>query len=420
MFYPLVSFIGLRYIKSGRRGYISFISLVSMLGMALGVLALIVVLSVMNGFQKTAAMRILGVVPHLIITNENGINKDCLDDFVITKIMQCIGNLPSNITSKMISIAPYGTLQAMITANGKMQGLELVGIDPNLELAVSEIPNQISYGDINSLKTDSFNLILGEHLAYMLGVTIGDNLMLIIPETSKTGALTPKLQNVTVQAIFTTGLDLDANVGYIHINDLAYLANLKANAIPALRIKLHDFSEAVSINNELIPHLADDYKVSNWTATRGSLFAAMHMEKIMISLLLSLVIAVAAFNIVAGLSMLVNNKVSDIAILRTMGANSIQIMAIFMLQGVILGVIGISLGTALALWLIPNLDKLGNLLSILDIGANAYFVGQLPTDLKYSDVIIVSLTALILSLLASFYPAYKASKLDPSALLRSC
>jgi len=418
MFYPLVSFIALRYIKSGRRGYVSFISLISMLGMALGVMALIVVLAVMNGFKQSATTRILGVVPHLIISNKNGIDQNCLQDFAVNKAITCIGNLPEQLINQIISIAPYGMTQGMLTYNSKMQALELVGINPKFEANVSNLLGQIIAGDINDIASGSFNLILGEYLAQHLEVNIGDNLLLIIPETSKTGALNPKLHTVTVQAIFATGLDLDASTGYIHVDDLAYLTNLKANFIPALRIKLQDFSKATTINKAMRSHLPNDFKISDWTATRGSLFAAMHMEKVMISLLLSLVIIVAAFNIVAGLSMLVNTKVADIAILRTMGASAKQIMAIFMIQGAVQAIIGISLGVILALLLIPNISVIGNLLSSLNVGVDAYFINKLPTDLKYIDVITISTCALLLSLVAAFYPAYKASKLDPAALLR--
>jgi len=416
MFYPLVNFIGLRYVFAGKRGFVSFISLISLIGMTLGVMALIVVMAVMNGMQKSAAERILGAVPHLVISSNNAVAKSCAVDVILA--FECF-QIPANLIDQVVAVAPYAELQGMLAINGKMQAVTVVGISPKLEGLVSDIPNSLVAGNLSDLQAGSFNLLIGSELAKKMRINLGDGLMLVIPKTSVTGALVPKLQQVTVKAIFATGLDIDANTAYLHINDASQLlSNIANDKIPSVRFKLVDFSQAANFAN----NLSDDLQVTNWTSSRGSLFAAMRMEKIMIGLLLSLVIAVAAFNIVASLSMMVRSKVADIAILRTMGATSRQIMAIFMVQGLFLGVVGIMLGVLLAILLVNNFAAISSLLDSLGInlfGANSYFLHDLPSDLQFLDVFIICGLALILSLLAAFYPAWQAAKLDPAHLLRS-
>jgi len=410
MFYPLPSFIALRYIRAARKGFVSFISLVSMLGMALGVLALITVLAIMNGFQKSAAKRILGLEAHLTISHKNGVDNW---QKLATKLKQ---------NNAVADVAPYVELQGMLAMSGNMQAVSVIGFDPNLENNVSEMLTHLVSGDVSDIKAQTFKVMLGRTLANNLNLEIGSSLMLVLPQTSNSGALVPKLQTVEVAAIFATGLGLDAHALYLHINDAAKLENLDAPKIGGVRLKLHDFKQAANLSLDLAAELGTGFEFKNWTHTRGSLFAAMQMEKTMISLLLSLIIAVAAFNIVAGLSMAVHQKTADIAILRTMGASSKQILAIFMLQGVILGLVGTFLGAILGVLLVQNLGAIGDFLSSLNLGllgANPYFMQQLPTSLQLSDVLIICALALGLSILAAFYPARQAAKLDPANLLRS-
>jgi len=318
-------------------------------------------------------------------------------------------------------VAPYAKLQGMLAVKGNMRAVQVVGFDPKFEHKVSQIMQKVVAGNLDEIKENSFGVMLGQSLANSLDLKVGSNVLLILPQTSKTGALVPKLQTIQVRAVFATGLELDSQTVYLNISDAGKLQKLEPQSIGGLRLKLADFKTATFVSQNLALELGSKYVIRNWTDTRGSLFAAMQMEKTMISLLLSLIIAVAAFNIVSGLSMAVHQKSADIAILRTMGASSQHIMAIFMLQGLILGLAGIGLGLILGIWLTNNLQLIGGWLGskLSFLGINPYFMEYLPTDLKFEDVIMICVLALVLSLLAAFYPAKQAAKLDPAGLLRS-
>jgi len=403
--------IGLRYTQAKRRNhFISFISAISMAGLTLGVAVLILVLSVMNGFDRELRERILGMVPHAAIYGRSGLEN--------------WESLAKEVSSKpgIEGAAPFVQIQGMMSHKGRVQGVMVNGIEPEWEEKISILPDFMKQGEFHSLAPKQYSIILGDLLAKKLGVSLGDKVTLIMPEASLTPAgLMPRLKRFTVSGVFSVGAELDANFAYIHMTDAVKLARL-AKGAQGLRLQMDDLFEAPKIAWDLMFELDGDYRTSDWTRTHGNLFQAIKMEKTMIGLLLLIIVAVAAFNIVSTLVMVVTDKQGDIAILRTLGMSPKSIMAVFMVQGSIIGVVGILLGTLagviLALTVTDVIAWVEQLLGIQFLNANVYFISYLPSQLLWSDVLVVTVSGLLMSFFATLYPAYRASKVKPAEALR--
>ncbi len=403
--------IGLRYTGAKRRNhFISFISATSMAGLTLGVAVLILVMSVMNGFDRELRERILGMVPHAALYASDG-----LDDWQ---------SLAEQVSAKkgVVAAAPFVQIQGMMSSKGRVQGVMVNGIEPEWEKEVSILPDFMTQGDFYSLNKGRYQIILGDLLAKKLGASLGDKVTLIMPEASLTPAgLMPRIKRFTVSGVFSVGAEIDANFAYIHMRDAAKLARMD-KAAQGLRLKTEDLFKAPKIAWDLQFELDESLRASDWTRTHGNLFQAIKMEKTMIGLLLLIIVAVAAFNIVSTLVMVVTDKQGDIAIMRTLGMSPSAIMVVFMVQGFIIGVVGIVLGTLLgvlmALTVTDVIAWVEQILGIQFLNANVYFISYLPSQLLLSDVLIVTGSGLIMCFLATLYPAYKASKVKPAEALR--
>ena len=412
MFRPLSLFIGLRYTRAKRRNhFISFISLTSMIGLALGVLAMIVVLSVMNGFQQEMSSRILGMVSHATLSADKP-----LDDW---KVVADAAMKNPEVTGAV----PFAELEGMISFKGAMQPLQVNGIDPQEEPKVSIIGQHMVQGSLDDLKAEQFGVVLGEITARRFGLRLGDKVTLIVPELSSApGGITPRMQRLTVVGLFKVGAELDGSLALVHIADAGEIQRLQPGQVQSVRLALKDLYRAPEISAAIAGGLGQGYRADDWTHTQGSLFSAMKMEKTMIGLLLMLIIAVAAFNIIATLIMVVADKRADIAILRTLGATPRQVMAIFMVQGSVIGCIGTLIGGVLGVLAAINISSLiawlEGALGMRILSSDLYFISSLPSKLEVSDVVLICSVALILSFLATLYPAWRASRTEPAEALR--
>lgn len=412
MFKPLSIFIGLRYTAAKRSNhFISFISLASMLGLMLGVAALIVVLSVMNGFDRELKQRILGMVPHASIL---GYGKP-IENW--PELIQQIEN-----RDDVIAAAPFIQAQGMLTSRGVVRGALINGIDPELEKNVSILGQHITQGSLDALNEQKFGIVLGDLLARYLGARVGDKITLVMPEASVSVAgVVPRLKRFTVVGVFEVGAELDANLAYINLNDAAKIKRMD-QGVEGIRLKFEDLFSAPQKSRDIANTLDGYYSASDWTRTHGNLFQAIQLEKKMIGLLLFLIVLVAAFNIVSTLVMVVTDKKADVAILRTLGATPGRIMRIFMVQGTVIGVLGTALGTLLGVTLALTISDLiawiENVLNIQFLNADVYFISYLPSELHWPDVFVITCTALIISFLATIYPAWRASKTHPAEALR--
>ncbi len=409
MFKPISMYIGLRYTRARRSNhFISFIALVSMIGLTLGVAVLITVLSVMNGFDRELKNRILGMVPQATVSS--------------TQILENWPELAQDIAKQkhVVGVAPFTQLQGMLTAHGQVSGIAISGIDPNYEKNVSIITDYMVDGSINNLKKGEFGIVLGKQLADAFAVGVNDYVTLVLPEATPSPAgVVPRFKRFKVVGIFSIGAEVDSMVGYIALNDAATLLRLPDGA-QGIRMKLDDIFLAPQVSNEIVSKLPANFYATNWTYTHGNLFSAIQMEKAMVSLLLFLIVLVAAFNIVSSLVMVVTDKKADIAILRTLGASPSTITKIFMVQGTVIGVIGTLAGAILGIIFATNISGLMAWLNTA-FGLNlfdAYFIHYLPSYLKWSDVIIIISLSLILSFLATIYPALRAAKVQPAEALR--
>ena len=412
MFRPLSLFVGARYTRAKRRNhYISFISLTSMIGLGLGVLAMIVVLSVMNGFQQEMSSRILGMVPHATLSAEQP-----LDDWqaVAATAMQ---------HKQVTGAAPFAELDGMFSYKGNMQPVQINGIDPTEERKVSIIGQHMVQGQLDDLRAGEFGGVIGEISARRFRLNVGDKLTLIVPEASKAaGGITPRMLRLSVVGVFKVGAELDGSLALIHIADASAIQRLAEGQVQSVRIALKDLYQAPQVSAAIAAGLGGDYRAIDWTRTQGSLFSAMQMEKTMIGLLLLLIIAVAAFNIIATLIMVVADKRADIAILRTLGATPGQIMAIFMVQGTVIGCIGTLVGAVLGVTVALNISgwvaRLEQATGMHMFGGEMYFISSLPSDLRGADVLLICSAALLMSFLATLYPSWRASRTQPAEALR--
>ena len=411
MYKPISLFVGLRYTAAKRDNhFISFISLTSMIGLILGVLVLITVMSVMNGFDRELRQRILGMVPHAVIKGFAPLTDwQTLKDDVVKH-------------PEVTGAAPFIHAQGLATADGSVHGVMINGIDPDAEKTVSIVQNHFDSGSLNELQPGKFGILLGDILARSLRASVGDKITIMLPEASITPAgVFPRMKRFTIEGIFSVGAELDATLALVHIEDAARMKRL-GNAVEGIRLQMEDLFKAQKVSWEVADQLGSNYYASDWTRTHGNLFQAIRMEKTMVGLLLMFIIAVAAFNIVSTLVMTVTDKEADIAILRTMGATPSLILRIFMVQGSLIGVIGTGLGVLLGVLLSLNISDLiaglENLFNIQFLSADVYFISYLPSQLKWQDVGIISASTLTISFFATIYPAWRASRIEPAEALR--
>jgi lipoprotein-releasing system permease protein len=413
MFKPLSVFIGLRYTRAKRRNhFISFISLSSMLGVALGVAALITVLSVMNGFEKELRERILGMTSHAFITGADGTLRDW------KSLQGMIADYPDLVDS-----APFVEGQAMLSQGSRVRGTQVRGVDPLLEGQVSTIDQKIVQGKFEDLKEGSFGIILGKDLALSMGVTTGDKITMITPYVSPTPAgVIPRLKRLNVVGVFEIGMyEYDSALAIMNIKDAAKLFRIP-NKVTGLRLEYDDIYRAPRITRELMATLPATYRAADWTYQHANFFRALKTEKTVMFVILLLIVAVAAFNIVSTLIMMVTDKQSDIAILRTLGMTPRNIMTIFMVQGTLIGLFGTLMGIVGGVTLALNVENiiasLEKLIGYQFLPADVYYISNLPSDLHWNDVTVIGITAFILSLLSTLYPSWRAAKIRPAEALR--
>jgi lipoprotein-releasing system permease protein len=413
MFRPLELFIGLRYTRAKRRNhFISFISLTSMLGIALGVTALITVLSVMNGFQKEVRDSILGMASHSTITGIEGSLAD----------WPALANTLSRYP-RVVGVAPYIEGQGMLTNGQTVNGTLIRGILPGEEPKVSYVGEKMVLGRLDDLKAGEFGIVLGRDLAISLGVGIGDKVTLVTPQANISPAgILPRLKRFTVVGIFHAGNnEYDGTLALMHMQDAAKLFQMDGK-VSGVRLKLDDIFAAPEISQRLAASLPSHYLISDWTRQHANFFRAVEIEKRMMFLILILIVAVAAFNIVSTMVMVVTDKKSDIAILRTLGATPRSVMVIFMVQGIIIGLVGTLLGMLGGITLALNVETIvpfiERLFGIHFLSPDVYLISEVPSDLHSNDVINISLVAFVLSLLATLYPAWRASRTQPAEALR--
>ena len=410
MFRPLALFIGLRYTRAERSNrFISFISLISMVGLTLGVAVLITVLSVMNGFDRELKTRILGMVPQATVTSA-----EVISDW------QPLADRIKAEDPEVAAVAPFIQLQGMLTSNGQVAGIMVTGIEPEYEKNVSIINNHMIEGNIDTLPSGDFNIVLGQEMVQSLGLNLGDKVTLVLPEASPSAAgVIPRFKRFTLTGVFDISPDVNTLAAFIPMNDAAKLLRLPDGA-QGIRLKLNDIFQAPIAAQKAAAIAPAQLYPSDWTQTHGNLFGAIQMEKAMVGLLLFLIILVAAFNIVSSLVMLVTDKKADIAILKTFGASPRLITQVFMVQGVVIGVIGTVAGTVLGIiFALTVSDILSFINQVFGLNLfDAYFVNYLPSQLRLADVVLITGASFILSFLATIYPARRAAKIQPAQTLR--
>lgn len=414
---PFEFFVGMRYTRAKRRNhFISFISLTSMVGIGLGVAALIVVLSVMNGFQEELRSRILGVASHLQITGPNNTLMGWSD---LKGMVQS--------TKHVEGAAPYIMAQGMLSNGQAVQGAIVRGVLPEAETQVSDLGLKMRAGQLVDLKPGEFGIVLGAELAQSLGVILGDKVVLMAPQGQFTPTgVVPRIKQFTVVGLFQIGMyEYDSGLALIHIDDAAKLYRM-GNQVSGLRLKLDDLFLAPQVSNHLARSLSesghDDYYLTDWTQEHANFFRAVQMEKRVMFIILALIVAVAAFNIVSTLVMAVTDKRADIAIMRTFGASPASIMAIFIVQGALIGIVGTIVGGFLGVLIALNISTIvpfiEHLFNVQFLAKDVYYISELPSHLIWSDVTTIVAMSFLLSLLATLYPSWKASQMNPAEALR--
>ena len=412
---PFEWLVGLRYTRagkrSGRNSFISFISLISMAGIALGVAALIVVLSVMNGFQKEVRDRMLSVLSHIEISDGSGAMADW--QAVAKQAFQ---------NKEVIGAAPYVAAQAMMTRDETVRGVVIRGVLPEQEPKVSDVAAQVRQGSFSALQPGEFNIVLGGELARGLRVGIGDKVTLIAPQGQVTPAgVLPRLKQFTVAGIFEAGhYEFDSSLAFIQLQDAEKMFRLDAPS--GLRLRIKDMLQAPQVSYELSTTLSGNLYIRDWSQQNANWFAAVKTEKRMMFIILTLIIAVAAFNLVSTLVMTVTDKQADIAILRTLGASPGSIMKIFVIQGALVGLIGTAIGVGLGVLVALNIDVIvpfiERLLHVQFLPKSIYVISELPSDLIWSDVWTIGSVAVVLAFLATLYPSWAAARVKPAEALR--
>jgi lipoprotein-releasing system permease protein len=413
---PYELILGWRYTRAGRasrrNGFISFISGVSMLGIALGVAALIIVLSVMNGFQKEVRDRMLGVISHIEVFAPGG---SALPD-----LAQTLAEVRQN--PQVVGAAPFIAAQALLARGEDMKGVLVRGIDPALEGNVTDLAAQLKDSVFPKLLSGEFGVVLGGELARAMGVRTGDTVTLIAPSGQVTPAgVVPRLKQMTVVGTFDSGhFEFDSALVLMHQDDAGRIFRLEGPT--GIRVKLQNLHLARQVATQLVGSLSGDLLVRDWTRQNRTWFAAVQLEKRMMFIILTLIVAVAAFNLVSTLVMTVTDKRADIAILRTLGASPASIMGVFMVQGAMVGVIGTLSGLALGLGVAFNIDvivpALERLLNASFLPRDIYLISRMPSEPQYADIMPIAVISLVLAFLATLYPSWRASRVNPAEALR--
>ena len=412
MFQPLSFSIGLRYLRAKRRnGFISFISLASILGILIGVMALITTISVMNGFQEVLRERILGMVSHATIDGLDG---------PLENWQNVVG--VSKKDARVLGAAPYVQTETLLQGS-RRQGALLRGVLPGMEPGVSNLGEKMKQGSLNDLQPGKYRIILGKELAQMLGVGVGDSVNVFVSEATVTpiGPI-PRARRFEVSGIFEVGAqEYDFGLAVIHLQDAQRLMRI-GDGVTGVRLKLDDLWDAWNVARSLANRMDGMYRVRDWTRDHENFFRSLKMEKTIMFVLLSLVIAIAAFNLVSSLVMLVQDKQADIAILRTLGLSPGAVMRVFMVQGTVIGIVGVSLGVIGGVLLSQNLSIIVKFVEGLTgselMPADVYYISGVPTAIEVPDVLLVAVIALLMCLLATIYPAWRAARTDPASALR--
>ncbi len=413
MFKPLSLFIGFRYTRAKRRNqFISFITLSSFIGIAIGVWALITVLSVMNGFQSEIRERILGVASHATISGLNGTLADW------QSVDRLIEHQPH-----VLGTAPYIVKEAMLTNNSNVNGALVRGIDTEKEKEVSNVSEHMYRGSYEALGQQKYGIILGRYLARSIAAVVGSKVTMVTPSANVTPAgIMPRIKRFTVVGIFEVGHNqYDSSMALIRLKDAQTLFKMKG-LVTGIRLKLDDIYQAPRISREIEQKIGGYHRVIDWTQHNANLFRAINIEKTMMMIILSLIIAVAAFNIVSTLVIVVNDKQADIAILRTLGASPGMVMRIFISQGMVIGIVGTLLGTITGILTALNIETLvpalEHLLGFKFLAPDVYLISDLPSEMKWPDVLITATISFSLTILATIYPAWRASRTQPAEALR--
>lgn len=414
---PFELAVGLRYTKAGRRGrrkdgFMSFISGISVASIALGVMALIIVLSVMNGFQKEVRDRMLSVLSHAEVYNLAGSVGNWQDTLGTLKAAE----------SRIVAGAPFVSGQALLSAGAGVQGAMVRGIDPAAEPSVSDIPSAVRMGSVDNLKAGSFGIILGRDLARQLRVGPGDKVTLIVSKGNVTPAgFVPRMKQMTVMGLVDSGhYEFDSTLCVMNVTDAATL--FRTGGATGIRLKLSDMNEAPAVVHSIRQHLPSGWYATDWTMQNRTWFAAVQVEKTMMSIILFLIVLVGAFGLVSTLVMTVTEKQSDIAILRTLGASPGSIMRIFMIQGSIVGFTGVAVGVSLGLLIACNLDVIvpfiEGILGVEFLPKEIYFISSMPSDPRASDIVPIAVLSFAMSLIATLYPSWRAARTRPAEALR--
>ncbi|MDH5731556.1 MAG: lipoprotein-releasing ABC transporter permease subunit, partial [Gammaproteobacteria bacterium] len=395
-----------------RDSFVSIISLISILSVALGVMVLIVVLSVMNGFEKELRLRILGMTSHATIRGDDNRLKDW------EEVAQLTTKHP-----EVIGYAPFVQGEGMLSFGSEVNATMVRGILPEQEPNVSEVHDKMKFGKIDDLKAGEFGIVLGAELAHALGAVRGDKVTLIVPQASVTVAgILPRMKRFTIVGIFQVGMyEYDSALAFLHIEDAAKLFRIPGE-VSGVRLKLKDMFRAQQVTRDLVNDLPGDYWVSDWTRQHANFFRAVKMEKTVMTVLLSFFFLISGFSLLAALVMLVVDKQADIAILRTLGSTPRSIMSIFLLQGCIIGFVGILIGSVVGVTLAVNLESIvawiEQVFDIVFLAPDVYYISDLPSDLKPSDVGLICIIAFLSSILFTLYPAWRASHVQPADALR--
>lgn len=412
MFRAYEAFIGLRYLRAKRRNhFISFISLTSIIGIALGVMVMITVLSVMNGFKKELTERILGMASHATVVSRG----EAIQDW--RSLEEPVMRHP-----EITGVAPFIDGEGMLMRGKTVKGTLIRGVLPDQEPQVSVVAEKIIDGRLDSLMPGEFNIILGSDLAKNLGVTVGDKVTLVAPQANVTPAgILPRLKQFNITGLFQIGMyEFDSALALVHLDDAAKL--FRIDGVDGLRIQTTDIMAAPRISREVVQEIPGSYWVVDWTQRHANFFRALQTEKTVMFIILMLIVAVAAFNIVSAMVMVVTDKQSDIAVLRTLGASPRSILRIFIIQGTVIGLTGIVLGFVSGVWLASNVETIvpaiEEFFKVKFLSPDVYYISEVPSDLQWSDVFGICVVAFILNVAATIYPALRAASTQPAEALR--
>ncbi|MCE4350360.1 lipoprotein-releasing ABC transporter permease subunit [Xanthomonas hortorum pv. cynarae] len=411
MFKPIPVAIGLRYLRAKRRnGFISFISMASILGIALGVTVLITTLAVMSGFQKEIRDRLLQMAAHATVSADGAPMRDWQHAVEV-----------ATADPRIAGAAPYIETESLLQGPRKQPAI-VRGIIPAEEGKVSVLAKKMQQGSVDSLTPGSYNIVIGKELAIWLGVDVGDSIVVLLSDTQATplGAM-PRLKRFTVSGIFEAGYNgIDRGLAVVNMQDLARV--LRMDGVTGVRLRLHDMDQAWTVARDLAIKLHGPYRVSDWTQENANLYHSLKMEKTVMGILLSLIVAMGAFNLVSSQVMLVTDKQADIAILRTLGLSPVGVMQVFMVQGSLIGFMGTIMGVIGGIVLTLNLERIlgviETIFSVKLLPEDVYYITGLPTDMQTQDVVVITVVALVMSFLATLYPAWRASRTQPAEALR--